>query len=231
MGNKRLIFAIIVVIVLIAGVVGGYLFIQNNSKQAEVLQKEMTAVLEKDLIKDDIDMNLKATGDYGVVEKTVKENLSNVKKLYTQAQNFCSDSEVSKIISTENIETDDEELTVVSQKVDEYKNKLEELKTNIEDITNPVTILKAIQNTDVKQNYIDVYKDIMENEGLQTKLTNAQTKIKNELQEAEKRVKGLEKVIKFLKDNSKYWEVNDGKLQFTNVNKLTQYYQILNGDE
>lgn len=231
MGNKRLIFAIIIVIALIAGLVGGYLYLQNNSKQANVLQEEMTATLEKDLINDNIDIKIKSTGNYGIVEKTIKEYLNNVKSIYTQAQNFCSDSEVTKILSAENLEADSKELTVVSQKVDEYKAKLETLKTNTKNITNSVLILEAIQNTGVKQNYIDVYNNIMENEGVQAKLSNVQEKIEAELEEAQKRVIGLEKVVLYLKNNSKYWEVNDGKLQFTNVNKLAEYYQLLNGDK
>lgn len=230
MGNKRLIFAIIVVIALIAGLIGGYVYIQNNTIQASELQKEITSVIEKDLLNEDVNMIIKTKGNYGKVEKTVKEYLNNVKSLNLQAQNFCGDSEITSILSAENLEAD-ENLTVVSQKVEEYKATLATLKTNTENITSQVAILEAIENTGVKENYIDVYKNIMENEGLQTKLTNAQTKIKNELDEAEKRLEGLEKVVTFLKENSKYWEVNEGKLQFTNVNKLTQYYQLLNGDE
>lgn len=232
MGNKRLIFAIIIVIILIAVVVGGFLYVQDNSKQATILQQEMSTFLEKNILGDEeLDMEIKSTGNYGVVEKTVKDYINNVKSLYKKAKDFVNDSEISNIVSAENILADEEELTGVSEKVNEYKTKFDELENEVKNITDQIIILDAIEKTNVKQSYIDVYKNIMDNEALQTKLTNAQKKIEEEIEKTKDKVSGLEKLVKFLKTNSKYWEVNDGKLQFTNVNKLAEYYQLLNGDE
>ena len=232
MGNKRLIFAIIIVIILIAVVVGGFLYVQDNSKQATILQQEMSTFLEKNILGDEeLDMEIKSTGNYGVVEKTVKDYINNVRTLYKKAKDFVNDSEISNIVSAENILADEEELTVVSEKINEYKTKFDELENEVKNITDQIIILDAIEKTNVKQSYIDVYKNIMDNEALQTKLTNAQKKIEEEIEKTKDKVSGLEKLVKFLKTNSKYWEVNDGKLQFTNVNKLAEYYQLLNGDE
>lgn len=230
MGNAKLIFAIIVVLGLIIGIIFGFLYMQDNSKQASVLQQEISSLLEKDFINSEIDMTIKSKRNYAKVEKAVKDYLSDVKSLYTQAQKFCDDSEISNIISAENIEADDKELSVLSQKIEEYKNGFEELKNSSKGITNELIIIEKIEATGVKQNYVDVYKDIMDNESMKSKLENAQSQIEKELEKTEKQVDGLDKIVRFLKSNSKYWEINDGKLQFTNVNKLTEYYQLLNGD-
>ena len=230
MGNTKLIFAIIVVLGLIIGIIFGFLYMQDNSKQASVLQQEISSLLEKDFINSEIDMTIKSKRNYAKVEKAVKDYLSDVKSLYAQAQKFCDDSEISNIISAENIEADDKELTVLSQKIEEYKNEFEELKNSSKGITNELIILEKIEATGVKQNYVDVYKDIMDNESMKSKLENAQSQIEKELEKTEKQVDGLDKIVRFLKFNSKYWEINDGRLQFTNVNKLTEYYQLLNGD-
>lgn len=229
MGNGKLIVAIIIVLLLIGGLVGGFLFMQNNSKQASILQEEMTKLAESDFLNEEIDITIKSSGDYGKVEEAVKEYLNDVKKSYNDLKNFGNDEDISLILSSENISADAKKLTVVEQKVDEYKKKLEQLTAKIKDITDEETIEKYIEDKDVKSNYVDVYKNIMLNEAVQTKLKSVQQKAENEELKAEEKLEGIEKVVKFLKTNEKYWEVNDGKLQFNNVNKLGEYYQLLNG--
>ncbi|MBR3249968.1 MAG: hypothetical protein IKF83_04695 [Clostridia bacterium] len=231
MGNGKLIVAIIIVLLLIGGLVGGFLYMQNNSKQAGILQEEMTKLAESDFLNEEIDMNIKSGGDYGKVEEAVKEYLNGVKTTYNDLKTFCNNEDVTKILSPENISADEAELTVVQQKVDEYNQKLTQLTNSVASIASEDEILKTIESKEVRDNYIDVYKNIMLNEAVQAKLTSIQQKAENEQLKAKEKIEGLEKVVEFLQKNSKYWEVNDGKLQFTNVNKLGEYYQLLNGAE
>ena len=231
MGNGKLIVAIIIVLLLIGGLVGGFWFMQNNSKQAGILQEELTKLAESDFINEEIDMTIKSGGDYGKVEEAVNEYLNGVKTTYNELKAFCSNEDITKILSPENISADEKELTVVQQKVDEYNQKLTQLTNSVATIANEGEILKAIESKEVRDNYIDVYKNIMLNEAVQAKLISIQQKAENEQLKAKEKIEGLEKVVDFLQKNNKYWEVNDGKLQFTNVNKLGEYYQLLNGAE
>ena len=36
------------------------------------------------------------------------------------------------------------------------------------------------------------------------------------------------KMNQFLKENEKYWTIKEDKIQFNNVNKMTEYYGLLN---
>ena len=229
MGTKRLIFAIIVVILLIAGLIGGYYYIQNGSQQAEILQKEMTKVLETDIINDELDMSIKSNGNYGKVEETVKNYLNDSKKIFISMKDFCNEEQAEKILSAENINGDPVELLVVKQKVEEKKQEFNTLKTKAENMDSESSINGAIEGKDIKENYINVYKNIMNNEAMQEMLTTIKEKAIDEQEEAEERLEGLEDTIDFLAKNSKYWEINDGKIQFTNTNKLAEYLEVLNG--
>ena len=226
---KKYIIAIIIVLLLIGGLVGGFLYMRNNSLQAAKLQEEMKKLAESDFLNEEIDMTIKTKGDYGKVEEAVKEYLSDVKNTYNGLKDFGSNTEISTILSAENISADPDGLTVVQQKVDEYKQKLNELKTKAKTIASEDSILEAIEDKEVKDNYIDVYKSIMLSEAVEAQLKSAQQKAEAELETAEEKLAGLEKVVEFLKVNSKYWDVDEGRLQFTNVNKLGEYYQLLNG--
>ena len=229
MGTKRLIFAIIVVLLLIGGLIGGYYYIQNGSQQAEILQKEMSKVLETDIINEDIDMTIKSNGNYGKVEEVVKNYLNDAKNTYTNMKDFCNEEQAEKILSTENINADPTELLVVKQKIDEKKQELNNLESKAQSITSESYINIAVENKDIKDNYINVYKNIMENEAMQSILSNIKDKAIDEQEEAEERLEGLQDAAEFLQKNSKYWEINDGKIQFTNTNKLAEYLEVLNG--
>ena len=229
MGNFKLIVAIVIVLGLIGGLVFGFWYMQNNSKQAEILQEEMEKIAGTNFIDQEIDMQIKATGDYGKVEEAVKEYLNNIKTTYNELKNFGGNADVTAVLSAENIQADEKELTVVEQKVNEYKQKLESLTSKVQDIASEATITSAIQGKDLKSNYVDVYKNIMLNEAVEENFKNAQEKIENVKLKAEEKIEGLEKVVEFLKVNAKYWNMEDGKLQFNNVNKLGEYYQLLNG--
>ena len=91
--------------------------------------------------------------------------------------------------------------------------------------------MEAIENKNVKENYLDVYQNIMTHDDMQTKLEMAETKIKKEQTEAEERVEALDKIYNYLLKNKKYWEINEGRLQFTNANKLAEYLEVLNVNE
>ena len=38
----------------------------------------------------------------------------------------------------------------------------------------------------------------------------------------------MDKILNFLSENKYSWELKDGKIQFTNISKLTEYYKVIN---
>lgn len=231
MGTKRLIFAIIVVILLIGGVIGGYYYLQNSSSQAAVLQEEMEALVKLDILNDEIDTKTKAFGNYGKVEEAVKQYLTEVKNTYTSMRDFCNEEQSSQVLSAENINGDPVELLVVKHKIEDKNQELKDLINKTENLRDNDQIMKTIKEKNLKDYYIDVYKNIMENEAMQANLELAEDKIKDEQEEAEQRLEGLEDAVDFLAKNTKYWEINEGRIQFTNTNKLAEYLEVLNGSK
>lgn len=231
MGTKRLVFAIIIVLLLIGGVVGGYYYLLCGSKQAAILQEEMAKVLEKDILDEEIDMKIKSLGNYGKVELAVKEYLNDVRTTFLSMQTICDTKDQEEILSESNIAADPEGLTIVQQKVEEKRQELNNLITKTQNIRNSDTIMKSIDGKNVKENYYDVFKNIVLDEAVESKLLVAEERIKAEQEDAEERVKKLENTVDFLVKNARYWELSEGKIQFTNTNKLAEYLEVLNGDK
>ena len=59
-------------------------------------------------------------------------------------------------------------------------------------------------------------------------LKNLESEIKTEKSKLTDKVKQIEKINEFLKKNSDSWTIKDDKIQFTNLIRMTEYYNLLN---
>ena len=65
-------------------------------------------------------------------------------------------------------------------------------------------------------------------DAMQKKYSSLAEKIKNEKATLFEKISRLEKIEEFLIENEKNWTIKDDKIQFTNLTKMTEYYNLLN---
>ena len=53
-------------------------------------------------------------------------------------------------------------------------------------------------------------------------------KVKEEKDKLTDKINKIDKIAEFLEKNSDSWEIKDDKIQFTNLNRMTEYYSLLN---
>ena len=88
MENKKTIIIMIILIIFIIVFIGAIICLNvGNQKQLNILTEESNNLLKQDLIKDEINADIKTSKNYAKVEKTIKEYLSNVKNIYVEMQN------------------------------------------------------------------------------------------------------------------------------------------------
>ena len=63
---------------------------------------------------------------------------------------------------------------------------------------------------------------------MKTQYSNLESEIKTEKSKLTDKVKQIEKINEFLKKNSDSWTIKDDKIQFTNLIRMTEYYNLLN---
>ena len=225
---KKLIFAILIVIAAIAGLIYGFMYLTNSSAQESVLKEELEKVAQIDITEEDIDMNIKTSGKYALVEETIKNYLNEARSIYKNVENYCNSESVSNIISVKNIEQDEEKLSSVKLSLKEYKTNLSKEVTRFEELLYEQNIIAAIREKNLSDYYNEIYKSVMLNETIQDNLDFAKDKIKKAKDKSLEKLKDLDDVITFLEKNKKFWEIKDDKIQFTNIQKLTEYYDLLN---
>ena len=63
---------------------------------------------------------------------------------------------------------------------------------------------------------------------MQNQYNKLEEEIKNEKGKLYEKINKIEKMKTFLEDNDSSWTIKDDKIQFTNLNRMTEYYNLLN---
>ena len=230
MENKRAIISIIVIIIIIIGIVGGsYLFGGFSKKQTKLLTDETNKILQADITTENIDLDIKTSKNYAVVEKAVKEYVSELKNIYVEMDELNKGINPNNIFTADNIE--DKDLSEIDDIINEYKEKSQDAITKLESLLTEEKIAENINKRNIstrKDYYIELYNTIMTSDNMKKQYNTLEEKIKDEKSKLSEKLKQIDNISEFLKKNSDAWTIKDGKIQFTNLNRMTEYYGLLN---
>lgn len=230
MENKRVIISIIAIIIIIIGIVGGtYLFSGFSKEQTKLLTEETNKILKSDIITENIDMDIKTAKNYAVVEKSIKEYMLELKNIYVEMDELNKGINPNDIFTAQNIE--DKDFSEIDDIIKDYKDKSQESITELEELLTEEKIKENIEKRNIstrKDYYVELYNTIMSSENMKKKYNILEEKIKDEKGKLSEKLKQIDNISEFLKKNSDAWTIKDDKIQFTNLNRMTEYYNLLN---
>ena len=230
MENKKTIIGIIIVVILIIGlIVASYLYSDFNKKQLNLLTDETNTILKSDILTEGINLEIKSEKNYATVEKAIKEYLLKLKNIYSNIDETYNQINPNDIFSAKNIE--DKNFEEVDAILANYKEKGENSISEYKELTKEENISKNIKDKNITSRtdyYIDLYKTVMLSDVMKEKYASIENEIERKKDELNNKIEKLGKIEDFLKENNKYWSIKDDKIQFNNVNKMTEYYNLLN---
>ncbi len=230
MKNKKVIIIMIIIIVLILAVISG-IFMYNKFQQQELKQltEEANKLLQQDLINDEIDNQIKTNKNYAIVEKTIKEYLTNIKNTYLEIEKLNLALDADKIFSASNVE--DKKFKNIGKLVEEDKQKGKENLEKCKDMIKEENIIEAINSQEIslnKEYYIEIYKTIMLSDSMKNQYEKIEQKVEKSKDKLYDNLTIISNTQKYLESNSKYWSTKDGKLFFQNTSVMTGYYNLRN---
>jgi len=230
MKNKKTKVAIIIVMILIIALIAlAYFNSEFNKKQMALLTTETSKILETDLIESDIDLEIKTEKNYAKVEKAMKEYISKLRNIYVEMEKMVSEINPNLIFSAENMK--DQKFDEIDNIIEDYKEKSQNFIEQYNDLLTEEKITDNINQTDIStlnSYYIDLYKDIMLSDIIKEQYNNLDEKIKNEKARLYEKLNKIDKVKIFLEENNESWTIKEEKIQFTNLNRMTEYYNLIN---
>ena len=230
MENKKVIVAIVIVVILIIGIVGGtFIFGNFNKEQTKLLTEESNKILQSDISKDNIDFNIKTQKNYAVVEKSIKEYISELKNIYVEMEELNSGINTNNIFTAQNMQ--DKDLKEIEGIINEYKEKSQNCISELEEMLTEEKISENITKNNFssrKDYYTGLYNTVMLSDVMKKQYNSLEEKVKDEKSELYDKINKIDKIKEFLEKNKDAWTIKDDKIQFTNLNRMTEYYNLLN---
>ena len=224
---KKTIIWIITAIVLVI-VIGIGVLVVKDFKQEDILRQEMlefenltrAETIDLDAIDQRI-RELKTTGDYGVIEKAMKDYLADVVNVSVDIANILNDERMTNILTPANYAEDGPDFVETKQFLQESMEKIEQYKNEVLELLTNEKAMSYIENKNLDQYYIDLYKEIALSED--TALDEDNAEIENSLNEANQILETETQIINFLSENKGNWEVQGENIVF-NSDALTNQY-------
>lgn len=224
--KKKIILVAIIIVLAIVGVVGYML--ASSLMQEITLRKEADAIGKLDITKDSIDMEIKTKGDYGVVEKTMKEYMNTYGTTCKELMDILQDDQMGKILTAENYKNDGKEFIKTKEYITKTKTDFNEKINKLIEMSSEEKMMEVVKEKQLEESYVELYKEIM----LGNEIKEDLQEVVSELEEASKainnRLEGEEKIINLLVENKNKWNVNDnGEIEFETQKLVDEYNNLI----
>ena len=163
------------------------------------------------------------------VQKAIKEYVSNLKNTYIEIEELYSGINPNSIFSAQNINHKD--LSEIDEIIKEYKDKSQNCVDELEKLVAEESISENINNKSFstrEKYYKNLYNTVMLSDAMKSQYSSLKEKVKDEKSKLNEKVSKIEKIKNFLENNKDAWEIKDDKIQFNNLNRMTEYYGLLN---
>ena len=228
---KKAIIGVIIAIVLVA-VVGIGILVVKDLKQEDTLRQEMlefeNLTRAENIDFDKIDQKIreiKTTGDYGVLEKAMKDYLADVVNATVSIADVLNDERIVNALTPENYVEDGPDFVQTKQFLEEAKEKMEQYKTEVLKLLSNEGAMSYIENKNLDDYYIDLYKEIALSEDTAIEEDNAE--LEASLDEAMSVIDTESQVINFLAENKSGWEIQGENIVFNSEALQNQYDELV----
>ena len=218
---KIYIFIVVIMIICIA-------FLGSNLINKEILDSEVSKLLNKNIITSKFDKKTKTQDSYKKVEYAIKSYMKDYSDNMKKANNIINDSKLKKVLSASNYEQDKPEFLTSTTLITNKKSEFDTVINNLLKMADKKVIMSYIEKENVSQKYINLYKKYMfsnnfENDLIKNKesITKIQTNGNNLLDIDAK-------VINLLKNNINTWVIKDNAIYFYSKSVMTEYNTLIN---
>ena len=226
-----IIFAVIIAVVLIVGVIAIGIGLYHDFKQeAELIAecKEISNLTNADnLNTEKINGMLTrriSSGEYLQVEDALKEYLTARFQNVTRITEVLNDEKLENILTIDNYKNDGPDFVATKEYIENTKQKLQNLKTGYEELFKEETIMSYINNKNVDSYYVDFYKQ----ELIGNPEDYKDNIVEHEIDGIISILDGSNSVIDFLIANKNNWKIEGENILFANEDLSNKFLEIIN---
>lgn len=222
--KKGIVLGVCAVVVLV-----GYLvYFGYNKYQESLIFREGEKIGDMDVLEGEVDTKLYTSGDYQVVEKTMKDYIVEYVDVTREIVNRLSDEKFTNLLTYENVEQDGKEFTETLNYLNEQKTELQEGFDRVIAMSSDVEVMKAIEDKNIGTKYENLYREVMLDSSLSDALKDEQTTLIETRDDMMNFIDQYIEVFEFLKEHQNDYVLENGQILFQNESLLNQYQSYLN---
>lgn len=217
MKKKSLLITVIILVVIAIIVIGVSLFLAYKDIDARnQLIAQINALNENNL-----NTEVTLEGDYGVIEKVVKEDYKKYYESISKLRENYDKLSSLAVLNIENFENDGPEFTASLETLNTIKTENEDMLTALSELADDVKIEEKLAANGLtgenKSLYREIITELKLKEGV-ANITESDTKFSTYLA-------SLIDVLTYLKDNKNEWFIENGALKSKSQTFIDQYNQ------
>ena len=221
---KRILIIIGIILLIIIGLIA--YAVVKDLKQEEILKKEVVILTSKDLLKDNFNIEIKTTGEYAYVEKTIKKYYKDLSNNVKELNSFMDSDDLVNIITVDNLQSDRNGFIKSRKTLSDAKDKVVGSMNNISKLCDEETIKNLLDKEKVSSYTIDFYNKLMYTKEDLKELKEIKEDIQKTADSFNKFLDKIEEMLNMLDRNNDDWWIKDGQLFFT-TNELVDEYNRL----
>ena len=230
--KKKVVITIVLIIVIILLVAGGFIFYHGNQTGkliAEVNKMSEVQMMNEDgsLVENPIDMEIKTTGSYAVVEKTFKDYMNEIITDTQELANTLDEDKIMNLVSIENLKEDGPDFTKSKEEIATMKESISSYVTNMENVANEESLLARIEDKDVGEYYKELYRQLATDEESGASLKVAIEELKTNEEELVQGLDDLNSILNFLSENKNEWQIEENQIVFTTQSAYEEYSELM----
>ena len=229
MGKKKIVFIVIGIIILVLLGIFGYMVADEMNQTnkliievGEVSQMFNQTSLDYEIIEQKLSTNV-SKGDYLVVEKAVKQYLSDALASMKELQSVVDDDRITTLLTIDNYAEDGPDFVNTKEYIQNTRTALENLKNEFISYTTQEKMDEYISDKGLDEYYIELYNELMGGD----KIMQADIEeLESSLDSIINMLNNTEVVIDFLIENKDSWELQGENIVFFSNDLVNEYNEL-----
>lgn len=214
--------------VIVAALLGVGFFYFRNYVLLNNLRTEVDSLTKLNVSSDRYNRKIKTSGDYVIVEKTIKEYLDEYAVLLQDTVKIKKDEKFTKILAYENYEKDGpdflESLSYLSDSKTSFNGNIEKLLKMSEE----EAIIEYGKSKIDDPYYLDLYEELILSSSMKDSFWSTKDGLITMRDDINSIIDQSTTVLNLLVSNKNYWKLEDGEIKIMSQNLYDQYIAIIN---
>lgn len=229
MGKKKIVFIVIGIIILVLLGIFGYMVVDEMNQTnkliievGEVSQMFNQTSLDYEIIEQKLSTNV-SKGDYLVVEKAVKQYLSDALASMKELQSVVDDDRITTLLTIDNYAEDGPDFVNTKEYIQNTRTALENLKSEFISYTTQEKMDEYISDKGLDEYYIELYNELMGgDEIMQADIEELESSLDSIIN----MLNNTEVVIDFLIENKDSWKLQGENIVFFSNDLVNEYNEL-----